>query len=137
MYFLKKITPVRLLKNFSDLYAYSLWKACHPVRLLKTVRLLETLEYYPWCLELSGSENPSPFVLSNYFTYYTRLFNKIGRFLLKHLLSFLIVERKLYRSKKSWIVLNIYFISKQNILWALCWKYRLVCKTISFQCKLK
>ena len=36
--------PVRLLKSFSDLYAYSFWKICHPVRLLQTVRLLETLE---------------------------------------------------------------------------------------------
>ena len=43
---LKKITPVRLLKNFSDLYAYSFWKICRPVRLLQTVRLLETLEYH-------------------------------------------------------------------------------------------
>ena len=31
------MTPVRVLKNFSDLYAYSFWKVCHPVRLLKTV----------------------------------------------------------------------------------------------------
>ena len=37
--------PVRLLENFSDLYAHSFWKVCHPVRLLQTVRLLETLEY--------------------------------------------------------------------------------------------
>ena len=28
-----------------DLYAYSFWKICHPVRLLQTVRLLEALEY--------------------------------------------------------------------------------------------
>ena len=41
--------PVRLLKNFSDLYAYSFWKICHPVRLLQTVRLLETLEYERFC----------------------------------------------------------------------------------------
>ena len=27
------------------MYAYSFWKICHPVRLLQTVRLLETLEY--------------------------------------------------------------------------------------------
>ena len=36
---------VRLLKSFSDLYTYCFGKACHPLRLLKTVRLLETLEY--------------------------------------------------------------------------------------------
>ena len=40
------LTPARLLKNVSDLYAYSFWKFCRPVRLLKTVRLLETLEYH-------------------------------------------------------------------------------------------
>ena len=40
----EQMTPARLLKNVSDLYAYSFWKVCHPVRLLKTVRLLETLE---------------------------------------------------------------------------------------------
>ena len=45
-YHLKKITTVRLLKTFSVLYAYSLWKVCHPVRILKTLRLLETLELY-------------------------------------------------------------------------------------------
>ena len=46
-YHLKKITTVRLLKNFSDLYAYSFWK------LLKTVRLLETLDYYHTvCIEV-------------------------------------------------------------------------------------
>ena len=28
----EKITPVRLLKNLSDLNAYSFWKVCHPVR---------------------------------------------------------------------------------------------------------
>ena len=39
------MTPVRLMKKFSYLYAYSSLKVCHPVRLLKTVRLLETLEY--------------------------------------------------------------------------------------------
>ena len=39
------MTPERLLKNFSDLYAFSFWKVCHPVRLLKTARLLETSEY--------------------------------------------------------------------------------------------
>ena len=39
------MTPERLLKNLSELNAYSFWKGCHPVRLLKTVRLLETLEY--------------------------------------------------------------------------------------------
>ena len=39
------MTPARLLTNVSDLYAYSFRKMCHPVRLLKTVRLLETLEY--------------------------------------------------------------------------------------------
>ena len=43
------MTPVHLLKNFSDLYIYSFWKICHPVlcpvRLLQTVHLLETLEY--------------------------------------------------------------------------------------------
>ena len=33
------------MKNFSHLYAYSLWKVCQPVRLFKTVRLSETLEY--------------------------------------------------------------------------------------------
>ena len=42
----EKMTPVRLLKNFSDLYAYSFWKVCYPVRLLKSERLLETLEYW-------------------------------------------------------------------------------------------
>ena len=26
------MAPVRLLQNFSDLYSYSLWKMCHPVR---------------------------------------------------------------------------------------------------------
>ena len=40
----KKLTPACLLKKFSNLYAYSFWKVCHPIRLLKTVRLLETLE---------------------------------------------------------------------------------------------
>ena len=40
----EKITPVRLLKNFPDMYAYSFWKIGHPVRLLQTVHLLETLE---------------------------------------------------------------------------------------------
>ena len=40
------MTPVCLLKNFSDLYAYYFWKVCHPVRLLKTVGLSETLEYH-------------------------------------------------------------------------------------------
>ena len=39
------MTPVRLLKNFSDLKFYSFWKVCHPVRLLETVTSLETLEY--------------------------------------------------------------------------------------------
>ena len=39
------MTPVRLLKNLSDLNAYSFWKVCHPLRLLKTVRSLETLKY--------------------------------------------------------------------------------------------
>ena len=29
----EKMTPVRLLKRFSDLYGYSFWKVCHPVRL--------------------------------------------------------------------------------------------------------
>ena len=38
-------TKRQLLKNVSELYAYSFWKVCHPVQLLKTVRLLETLEY--------------------------------------------------------------------------------------------
>ena len=38
------MTPARLLKNVFDLYAYSFWKVRHPVRLLKTVRLLEKLE---------------------------------------------------------------------------------------------
>ena len=33
------------LKNFSVLCAYSFWKVCCLARLLKTVRLLETLEY--------------------------------------------------------------------------------------------
>ena len=33
------LLEVSLLKNFSDLYAYSFWKICHHVR------LLETLEY--------------------------------------------------------------------------------------------
>ena len=42
--FCKQMTSGRLLKNLSDLYAYSFWKVCQPVRLLKTVRLLETLE---------------------------------------------------------------------------------------------
>ena len=27
------------------------WKVCHPVRLLKTVRLLETLEYPPYLFQ--------------------------------------------------------------------------------------
>ena len=35
----KKWPLVRLFKNFPDLYAFSFWKICHPVR------LLETLEY--------------------------------------------------------------------------------------------
>ena len=43
-YHLKKNIHVRLFKNFSDLYAYSFWIICHPVQLLKTVCLLETLE---------------------------------------------------------------------------------------------
>ena len=34
------MTSVRLLKNLSGLNAYSFWKVCHPVRLLKTVRIL-------------------------------------------------------------------------------------------------
>ena len=38
------LDPVRLLKNFSDLYAYSFWKVGHPVLLFQTVRLLEALE---------------------------------------------------------------------------------------------
>ena len=41
------MAPVRLLKIFSNLYAYSFRKVCHPVRLFKNVRLLETLEYMP------------------------------------------------------------------------------------------
>ena len=45
------MTPVRLLKNLSDLIAYSFWKVCQPVRLLKTVRLLETLEYPPYLFQ--------------------------------------------------------------------------------------
>ena len=47
------MTPVRLSKNFSDLYAYSFWKVCHPVRLLQTVRLLGTLEYLPLCIGIN------------------------------------------------------------------------------------
>ena len=30
----EKLTPARLLNNISDLYAYSSWKFCQPVRLL-------------------------------------------------------------------------------------------------------
>ena len=30
------MTPVGLLKNFYDLYAYYFWKICQPVRLLQT-----------------------------------------------------------------------------------------------------
>ena len=37
--------PVRLFRNFFNLYAYSFWKVCHPLRLFKTIRLLETSEY--------------------------------------------------------------------------------------------
>ena len=40
----ENMTPAHLLKNDSDLYAYYFWKVCHPVLLLKTVRLLETFE---------------------------------------------------------------------------------------------
>ena len=32
------------VSNKRTVYAYSFWKVCHPVRLLQTVRLLETLE---------------------------------------------------------------------------------------------
>ena len=37
--------PVRLFRDFFNLYAYSFWKVCHPVRLFKTIRLLEISEY--------------------------------------------------------------------------------------------
>ena len=57
MYFLKKMTHVRLLKNFSDLYAYSFGKLCHSVRLFQTERLLEILEYHRNDLNLSSELN--------------------------------------------------------------------------------
>ena len=37
--------PVRLFRDFFNLYAYSFWKVCHRVRLFKTIRLLEISEY--------------------------------------------------------------------------------------------
>ena len=52
IYFQKMILPDALIRdmffkdnwNIVNLYAYSLRKICHPVRLLKTVRLLEISE---------------------------------------------------------------------------------------------
>ena len=43
-YFSKNMKPVRLFRIFFNLYAYSCWKVRHPVRLFKTIRLLETSE---------------------------------------------------------------------------------------------
>ena len=33
------MTPVRLLKNFSDLYAYSFWKLFYPVRFIREIKV--------------------------------------------------------------------------------------------------
>ena len=39
---------------FFNLFAYSFWKTCHPVRLFKTIRLLEISEYEAnWSLSRS------------------------------------------------------------------------------------
>ena len=51
MYFLKKMTPVRLFKNFSDLYTYSFWKVLSPCTAIKDCTFIRDIRVNHQTLE--------------------------------------------------------------------------------------